>query len=187
MLLIPRAASRCGLGPAAEGSHFVADDAEQKGSFWTSLPGVLTALATLITACTGLYLAIHKVIPTNPDHSVTRPVQTNTVTSPVSNPNEVFQVRDAKVDARNYQQLHCPTTVPMMGTIEGTGRGIVEFRFVLSNGTGTPVQRLEFEPPRMNVSAQLEANRDFRGESQLEILAPLHMMSHTENINVQCR
>ncbi len=34
--------------------------ADERGSFWTSLPGVLTALAALITAIGGTYALIHK-------------------------------------------------------------------------------------------------------------------------------
>ncbi|MEO0768356.1 MAG: hypothetical protein AAFY72_02820 [Cyanobacteria bacterium J06649_4] len=32
---------------------------ENKGSFWTSLPGAITAMATLITALAGLHAVIH--------------------------------------------------------------------------------------------------------------------------------
>lgn len=32
--------------------------AEEQKSFWTSMPGILTGLATVVTAITGLYLAI---------------------------------------------------------------------------------------------------------------------------------
>lgn len=32
--------------------------AEDQKGFWTSMPGILTGLATVLTAITGLYLAI---------------------------------------------------------------------------------------------------------------------------------
>ena len=34
------------------------DDSPQTKSWWSTLPGILTAVAALITAITGLYLAI---------------------------------------------------------------------------------------------------------------------------------
>lgn len=38
----------------------MADDAPEPRSWWTTVPGILTALAGLITACTGLYVAVSK-------------------------------------------------------------------------------------------------------------------------------
>jgi hypothetical protein len=164
----------------------VADGGEQKGSFWTSLPGMLTALATLVTACTGLYLAVHKSTAAQNNSPVTPSSQTKPVNHPGPGPTEAFQIREAKADARNYQ-LHCPSMVAMKGTIEGDGRGVVAFRFVLSDGTATPVQRLEFEPPSMDVTSQFEMNRNFRGASQLEIQQPVQMLSHPSNFAMECR
>ena len=37
--------------------------AQQSSGFWTSLPGVITALGTLITAITGLYIAVQQYGP----------------------------------------------------------------------------------------------------------------------------
>ena len=35
------------------------NDNEKQGSFWTTVPGILTALATLVTALGGLHTAVH--------------------------------------------------------------------------------------------------------------------------------
>ena len=44
----------------------------QKKSFWTSLPGILTGVAAIITAITGLYVAVFiRSKPLPPDSSVT--------------------------------------------------------------------------------------------------------------------
>lgn len=56
----------------------MSDDGNRSGGFWTSIPGVLTGLAAVVTAGTGLYLALHQAPqsqprPTRP--SVTAPTQ----------------------------------------------------------------------------------------------------------------
>jgi len=38
----------------------MSDDGNRSGGFWTSIPGVLTGVAALVTAVTGLYLALHQ-------------------------------------------------------------------------------------------------------------------------------
>nr|WP_315239514.1 SH3 domain-containing protein [uncultured Albidiferax sp.] len=39
---------------------------DKKPNFWSSLPGLLTATATVITAATGMFLAIRPSLPTAP-------------------------------------------------------------------------------------------------------------------------
>jgi hypothetical protein len=52
-------------------------------SWWTTLPGVLTALATLIGAITGLYLAIKPPQP-NVDRKVQPPISASSSARPKS-------------------------------------------------------------------------------------------------------
>nr|WP_315187385.1 SH3 domain-containing protein [uncultured Albidiferax sp.] len=61
---------------------------DKKPNFWSSLPGLLTATATVITAATGLFLAIRPSLPTEPSAPPsTQPAQVATVvpaTAPVA-------------------------------------------------------------------------------------------------------
>ncbi len=60
--------------------------AQQSSVFWTSLPGIITALGTLITAITGLYIAVQKTsgkdisTPEKPPIVVEQPASEWTVT-----------------------------------------------------------------------------------------------------------
>jgi hypothetical protein len=51
------------------------DNTNKQGSWWTTLPGILTALAALITAITGFYVALspHRDRPA-PDPCTSLPV-----------------------------------------------------------------------------------------------------------------
>lgn len=55
---------------------------EQK-AFWTSLPGIFTGLATVVTAVTGLYIAVGKQNPAPPRE---QPVAQAEVAAPVAAP-----------------------------------------------------------------------------------------------------
>lgn len=59
----------------------VKDAPEEKKSFWTTLPGILTAIAGLITAITGLVVAINSTVSLFPQATATAtasPVDTST-------------------------------------------------------------------------------------------------------------
>ena len=57
------------------------EDSKQR-SFWTSLPGVLTGLAAVVTAGTGLYLALDSVARQHPKPSDQPPPSTPTLSAP---------------------------------------------------------------------------------------------------------
>jgi hypothetical protein len=169
-----------------EGTDAVADDSEGKGSFWTSVPGILTALATLITACTGLYLALNK--PLAPSNQHTRPPVTtsgpSSANSGQGSGNEMFQVRQVRVDPAKYQG-HCPANVPIRGSILVEGKGNVTFRFVLSDGTATQEETRFLEQSSTEVSSVLEIRNNFNGRAQLEV-RPGSPQSEPGAVEVTC-
>jgi hypothetical protein len=65
-------------------------DDDNKKSFWTSLPGVLTGIAAVIGAITGIVVAINANHVTTPSPSPTTPLPSPPSSSPSSSPTQQF-------------------------------------------------------------------------------------------------
>jgi len=74
-------------GSDAHASSALADDADHAdtargGSWWRTLPGMFTAAATLISAITGLVVAIQQLRPTSNHQPTPTPAETSAATLP---------------------------------------------------------------------------------------------------------
>ena len=63
----------------------MSDDGKRSGGFWTSVPGVLTGAAAIVTAITGLFVALHQ-IPSQPQPSIPAPRPPESTAAPASSP-----------------------------------------------------------------------------------------------------
>lgn len=117
--------------------------ADDKPNFWTTLPGILTGIAAVVTAVTGAYLSFHKP-PTTPKAA-------DSVPAPPREPAFLRQgtFRDPELaelvlappppqvsDSSTFLRL----TDASFGTLDpGASPSIFRFEFVLTNTTGAPI------------------------------------------------
>ena len=122
----------------------MADSTESKSSFWVSVPGILTAVAAFLSACTGLYLALApKSAPVAPGPQPFGVSQQQPPTAPETQ----FRVVEAMLRADPFDYTgRCPITIKFTGRISTAGgQGVVSFKFLRSDSASAPVQSLTFE------------------------------------------
>jgi hypothetical protein len=119
--------------------------ADAKPSFWTTLPGVLTGIAAVLTAATGAYLALHKA-PTVPKAG-------DSVPAP---PREPAFLRQGTFPQPELAELVLAPPPPEVGdsstflrltdasfgtldTLPGAAPSVFRFEFILTNTTGAPI------------------------------------------------
>lgn len=180
----------------------------QKKPWWQTLPAILTGLATLVAAVTGLLVALQQ----NGFLSHSDPVDAATGT-PVEQPGETpstrptdnssshevsgasgFRVADVELraDPFNYRG-HCPVKIEFSGRVSVIGSGTVSYRFQRSDGAKGPVQTLHFSESgsqRVTTTWQLGgANpnfQPFKGAETLVILAPDGGEPKTASFQIYC-
>jgi hypothetical protein len=164
----------------------MADSASSTGSFWTSLPGILTGIATLLGACTGLYLALApKTTPT----TINTPPHVPGPPSPHS-PKATFRVVEAMLrgDPFNYSGK-CPVAIKFSGRISTVGgSGIVSYKFLRSDGASAPVQSLTFnQPSSQEVFTTWFLSANYSGWEQIQIYTPTGMTSDRAVFSIRCQ
>ena len=172
----------------------MADEGEQKGSFWTTLPGVLTAVAALITALVGLYQVIpHNTQPAAGSSSASTsstPAHPQGSTRSQAPPPEKFRVVEAilRADPFNYNGP-CPVKIKFAGRISTAGgRGNVAYKFVRSDmSAGSPIQNLHYEQPgSQEVQTTWELAGHVSGWEQIQIVDPVEMQSDRASFSINC-
>jgi hypothetical protein len=147
------------------------------GSFWTSLSGMLTALAALITAVVGLWAAIH--------HGQTARKQRG-----VDHPQAKFRVVNVilRADPANYNGP-CPVTINFRGRIEAAdGPGSVSYKFLRSDSADAPVSSASFAGTgNQAVFSSWSLGRTYSGWQQVQILDPGNLTSANADFSVHCQ
>jgi hypothetical protein len=164
------------------------------GSFWTSLSGILTALAALVTAGLGVWAAMHA---TQAQQKTVNPQQPPPISSPQQSPPRSvhpeptgLRVVDValRVDPFNYTG-HCPVTLNFSGRIEVVGGpGVVSYKFLRSDASDAPVQSASFTGTgNQNVSTTWTQFASSSGWQQIQVLDPGNAASERASFTVQCR
>ena len=126
---------------------------ERPKPFWTSVPGILTGIATLITAIVGLLGILYQIGLIGGE----RPKPSDRPEPAVSQPRppaelakdqaaQGFRVVEMllRADPLNYSGP-CPVTITFSGRISvAGGGGKVSYKFLRSDGASAPIQTLDF-------------------------------------------
>jgi hypothetical protein len=158
---------------------------EGKPSFWTTLPGILTGIAALLTASTGLYLAIRS---TSGGGAIVRPVATDTVSSRTSQSPPAF-VRAGSMPVQPPLEYQLQQGGIRLTDPAGFLR-VTDFAFGAAEGGRSPdIFKVEFvltntaaEPIRLDLTDRYFSLEDDRGQraqliyfccaAQGEVLSP---------------
>lgn len=181
---------------------------EPRKSFWTTVPGILTALAAVITAVGGLTgVAIAQRTTTAPTTTTpttsaapvttstppTTAAPTTTTTSSTSTTTTTTRPAvEATLRADPFSgNATCPVKVTFSGRISLlVGSGTVSYRFLRSDGASAPVQSVTFAGPGskdVTTTWQLGApGKRLTGWQQLEILSPVHLTSSQAAFDITC-
>lgn len=179
-----------------------------KKSFWTTLPGILTGLAGLITAIGGLIVVLYSqglIGPRDPrDHKPGREVISQpekpspTTPSGPSKPSEPgspagFRVVEVFLRADPLKHVGpCPVTISFSGRISvAGGDGTVSFKFLRSDGASAPVQTLSFDSPgSKDVRSTWRLGGPgftFSGWEALKIFDPQEIESDRATFTISCQ
>lgn len=184
------------------------DQEKAGGSFWASLPGVLTALATLITALVGAYALFRgpaeppqsppgqgspsrteQKLPVQGSPSGTRPSE-RPHNEPATPPSSRFRIVELHLRADPFRHDGpCPVKIRFSGRISvAGGGGTVAYRFLRSDGASAPVQSVDFaRPGSQNVETTWQLGGDYSGWQQILVLDPAEQRSEQANFTVHCR
>lgn len=168
-----------------EVSNMVRSGGDSGGSFWTSLPGILTGIAALITAVVGFYA----VISPRDGRAPVPPPGRDTLEGS-SGTQRGFRVVEAtlRADPFNYEGP-CPVIIELTGRISVVGgSGTVAYTFRRSDGASAPIEALTFTGPgSQSVKTTWQLGVDGSGWQQIEILEPVEMTSDRAEFTVRCR
>ena len=171
----------------------------EKKSFWTTLPGILTGVAGIITATGGLLVVFYQigVIGPEPEPSP-EPRPEPGLTSepePRKQPTE-FRVVEVFLRADPFDHVGpCPVTITFSGRISVVGgSGTVSYKFLRSDGASAPIQTLTFDGPgSKNVSntwrlgATTSRFNPYNGWEAIKIFDPQEMESNKAHFTIRCR
>lgn len=81
----------------------------------------------------------------------------------------------------------CPKQFYFKGQITSDSAGIVEYKWIRSDGATAPVQTIRFERPgTMGVSSTWTINRNYAGWKSIRIIAPNHIGSPRVSFKLKC-
>lgn len=82
----------------------------------------------------------------------------------------------------------CPKTIRFVGNITANGKGVVEYRFIRSDGFEHKIQTLTFDTEGSQpVTNTWRLYGNYRGWQAIHILSPRDMKSDKANFEVKCR
>jgi hypothetical protein len=159
-------------------------------SFWTTLPGILTGLAALLTAVGGLYAT--GVIGRSPAPTPTATATTAPTMSAAPTPSEShigFRLVEVilRADPFDYSGV-CPVKVTFSGRISvAGGSGNVSYRFLRSDNASAPVQALTFTGSgSQDVSTTWTLSGSYSGWQAIEVLDPEGRQSDKATFTITC-
>jgi hypothetical protein len=120
----------------------------QKPSFWNTLPGVLTGVAAIVTAGTGLYLALHET--TNKQTERIESYRSSTPVSPTPNQpiSETVISRSNETSATRWQSSSVYTPGSTKARSQKCGEGSLPVvRRIVANELGMNPQDLDVSRP----------------------------------------
>jgi len=152
-------------------------------SFWTTVPGILTGIAAVITAIGGLVFVLHQVDGTGPGN--------NGGGGPPEQPPS-FRVVEAFLRADPFDYVGpSPVTIKFTGRISVVGGGgTVSYKFLRSDGASAPIETLHFDGPgSRDVSTTWRLGGPgltYSGWQSIKILEPQEMESERANFKIRC-
>jgi hypothetical protein len=160
---------------------------EQKSkSFWSTMPGILTGLAAVITAVGGLLIVLSDglpVFPSSPGPAETQPQHAET--QPVSG----FRIVELALRADPFDYTGpCPITIEFSGRVSvAGGGGTVSYKFLRSDGASAPVQTLEFDSAGSKpVVTRWSLGGSFSGWRAIKTFDPEEKESGRATFEVRC-
>ena len=181
-----------------------------KTSFFSTLPGILTGVAGLLTAVAAvaaLFITSSDSSPpdTTTGSSVSPPAASppppapapapppSAVTPPPSGPGAGFRVVETLVRADPFEGSHpCPVEIALSGRISvAGGSGTVTYRWIRDDNASAPVQTLSFDGPgSMDVQTTWtrsgEPGATIEGWQAIEIIDPAPAESERATFALQC-
>lgn len=162
-------------------------------SFWTTVPGILTGIAAVITAIGGLVIVLNQVDVTGPGNNregVIGQGNNGEGGQPVQPPS--FSVVEALLRADPFDYVGpSPVTIKFTGRISVVGGGgTVSYKFLRSDGASAPIETLHFDGPgSRDVSTTWRLGGPgftYSGWQSIKILEPQEMESERANFNIRC-
>lgn len=163
-------------------------------SFWTTLPGVLTGVGTVLAAVTALLVAFHggASAQKNVDNSKNSDDKHSSASpSPTEPPLPDVSIDVVRADPFDGQQT-CPVTIDFTARISAIrGNPTVTYRWLRDDHASAPVQTLTFDQPgSQDVTTQWmgrgTAGEHLTGWEKLEVLSPIHLVSDAASFDLQC-
>lgn len=181
-------------------------------SFWTTLPGILTGIAAVITAIGGLVIVLNQIDligPRNHQEDVPRPgYHREDVPRPGNEQEDVieprineegeqpgqppsFRVVEAFLRADPFDYVGpSPVTIKFTGRISVVGGGgTVSYKFLRSDGASAPIETLHFDGPESrDVSTTWRLGGPgftYSGWQSIKILEPQEMESERANFKIR--
>ena len=169
----------------------------EKKSFWTTFPGILTGIAGIITAIGGLLVILYQIGVIGP-----KPDRLNVEKGPEPPPKtekepkrEVtdFRVLEVYLRADPFDYVGpCPVTIRFTGRISVVGgSGTVSYKFLRSDGASAPIQTLEFDKSgSKTVSTTWRLGGQgttYSGWQSIKIFEPQEKNSNRAEFKTQCQ
>ncbi|HBP89131.1 MAG TPA: hypothetical protein DD706_15700 [Nitrospiraceae bacterium] len=165
----------------------------KKQSWWQTLPGVLTAVATVITAMTGLIVGLQQAgyfsNTVDPDPP---PIEDSDSRNggPVA---QGFRVVESNLRADPFDYRGpCPVLITFTGRVSvAGGGGVVSYKFLRNDGASAPVHSLTFDGPgsqpvettwRLGGSAMT-----YSGWQAIQIVDPQDRESNKATFKITCQ
>lgn len=151
-------------------------------SFWTTVPGILTGIAAVITAIGGLVIVLNQVDGTGPGN--------NGGGGPPGQPPS-FRVAEAFLRADPFDYVGpSPVTIKFTGRISVVGGGgTVSYKFLRNDGASAPIETLHFDGPgSRDVSTTWRLGGPgftYSGWQSIKILEPQEMESERANFKIR--
>jgi hypothetical protein len=171
-------------------------------SFWTTLPGILTGLAAVVTAVATLLGVLYAsgVIGRKSGEPTARPTSApppaageppkEAAPPPVAPTG--FRVVELVLRADPFDYVgSCPVQITFSGRVSvAGGAGTVAYKFLRSDGASAPVQTLTFEGPGSQDIQDTwtlgTAGFQFNGWESVEILDPENLVSNRAEFKLSC-
>jgi hypothetical protein len=172
-------------------------------SFWTTVPGILTGTAAVITAVGGLLFVLYQVGVLQTEREI------EMISEPVREP-EPRQEPEPKREPEHEEQPAgfrvaevilradpfdykgpSPAKIKFSGRISVIGgNGIVSYKFLRSDGASAPIETLKFDAPgSKDVSTTWTLGgpgSTYSGWQSIKIFEPQEMESERANFKIQC-
>ena len=82
----------------------------------------------------------------------------------------------------------CPATIQFKGKIAATEAGVIQYKFIRSDGAQAPTQSLNFEGPgSKDVVSTWTIGKDYSGWVAIQVISPAAMESNKANFKIICQ